>query len=307
MEQKHFIDIQNLIETSTELKASNAGAFEKGDIIQITEKIDGSNASIRYDEEIHTLRAFSRRLPLNESNTLNGFFDYVQTLRPFDFADTPDLVIFGEWLIKNKINYYPESYKKWYVYDIYDVTKNEWKSQTFVKGFCFAHDLQYVHVLYQGPFISWDHCRSFCHSPYYGTTQEGIVVKNITKLNKGLRLPVYLKIVNDEFKETKKVKEVKSPEVLASEAKAYELAGTIVTPRRVEKMLFALRDDGILPDKILPEDMKTVAKNLPKRVFDDCIKEENETVKAINALESIPFSKICNSLTMKTAKELILE
>lgn len=37
-------------------------------------------------------------------------------------------------------------------------------------------------------------------------------------------------------------------------------------------------DEGILPEKIEPQNMKIVAQNLPKRIFEDCVKEENELV-----------------------------
>lgn len=52
------------------LKDKYIMAFTKGEHITITEKIDGANASIAYDESTKTLRAFSRRQELNEKNTL---------------------------------------------------------------------------------------------------------------------------------------------------------------------------------------------------------------------------------------------
>ena len=117
MEQKKFMDISR-VKFGDELTPSNTGGFEVGDRIQITEKWDGSNASIRYDVETGKLVAFSRRLELTYNNTLNGFWNYVQTLNPDDYKDTPSYVIFGEWGVKNAIRYNPEAYGKWYVYDI---------------------------------------------------------------------------------------------------------------------------------------------------------------------------------------------
>lgn len=299
---KHFMDIEVLREFDTDIKVSNAKGFEVGDHIQITEKVDGSNASIQKIDG--KLVAFSRKQQLDEFNTLDGFYDYVQTLDPSDFED--NYVVFGEWLRKNKIVYEKENMHKWYVYDIYDLEKEEWKNQTFVKGFAIAHHLIYVNVLYDGPFISWDHCRTFMNSPHYGNRQEGIVVKNQDKLNDpNTRLPFYLKLVNDDFKESKAPKVPKTAEELAAEAQAGELARSIITSRRIEKMIFALRDEGIFPEKIEPKDMKLVAQNLPKRVYEDCMKEEIEVVNAINALEVQPFSKICGSVTMQIARELI--
>lgn len=78
-----------------ELTSSNTGGFEVGDIIQITEKWDGNNASIRYDIETGKLIAFSRRLELTFNNTLNGFWNYVQSLNAEDYKDTPNYVILG--------------------------------------------------------------------------------------------------------------------------------------------------------------------------------------------------------------------
>ena len=217
---KHYIDIQQLIEKDTELKESNCKAFVPGDMISITEKVDGSNASITIEDGV--LKAFSRKQELDETNTLDGFWNFVQTLKAEDFDQ--NLVIFGEWLRKNKIVYNPEAMHKWYVFDIYDKNTGTWKSQMFVKGYCIAHDLEYVHTLYEGPFISWDHCRTFMNSPIYGARQEGIVVKNISKLfDENNRQPSYLKLVNEDFKESHKVKTPKSPEELQEEARCRAL------------------------------------------------------------------------------------
>lgn len=297
---KHYIDIQAIIEKDTELKQSNARAFEVGDIIQITEKIDGSNASI--EKVDGKLLAFSRKQPLDEMNTLEGFYTYVQTLSPDDFEDK--YIVFGEWLRKNKIVYEKDNMFKWYVFDIFDKEAEAWMPQSFVKQFCADHNLTYVNVLYEGEFISWEHCRTFMHSPKYGDRQEGIVVKNQTKLNDpNNRQPFYLKLVNEDFKESKAPKPPKSAEELAEDERIRTLAESIVTERRVEKAIFRLRDDGVLPDKLQPSDMKLVAQKLPKAVYDDCVKEEKEVVDAIGA----KFGKVCGSITMAYARKIILE
>ena len=58
-----------------------------------------------------------------------------------------------------------------------------------------------------------------------------------------------------------------------------------------------------MPEKIEPQDMKIIAQNLPKRIFEDCVKEENELV--IEAGEF--FNKMCGSTTMNLARKIILE
>ena len=69
--------------------------------------------------------------------------------------------------------------------------------------------------------------------------------------------------------------------------------------REILKMI----DEGILPEKISPYDMKIVAKYLPRRIHDDCVKEEREMVMAAGEY----FGKFCSSATMKLARSIILE
>ena len=107
--------------------------------------------------------------------------------------------------------------------------------------------------------------------------------------------------MNESFKESKTPKVI-DPEKQAEKERAQALIDSIVTERRVEKMIFKLRDEGILPEIMTPQDMKTVAKNLPKRIYEDCIKEEPETVKAAGAFGS----KAIAGTAMKWAKKIIL-
>lgn len=78
---KKYIDIQVVRERETVLDditlPVNTGAFQVGDIISITEKMDGANASIRYDEKEDVLRAFSRNNELSKDQNLRGFWEYV--------------------------------------------------------------------------------------------------------------------------------------------------------------------------------------------------------------------------------------
>lgn len=307
VEMKKYIDIENLRDKDVDLgggltRKRNDLAFKPGNLISITEKIDGSNASIRYcDGE---LKSFSRRKPLNFSDTLAGFYTFVAGLNPAYYADTPNYVIFGEWLRKNKITYESDNMLKWYIYSIYDVEKEKWLTRDEVIAFAQQHDLTYIHELYYGPFISWDHCRSFMNSPHYGERQEGIVVRNMTALaDENCKYPHILKIVNEDFAETMKSRNrVVDPAVEAAKAESRMLMESIVTRNRIEKELFKMRDEGIIPEEIVPEDMGKVAKNLPKRIYEDCLKEEREIVMRAGEYAG----KACSSITMQIARDILL-
>lgn len=62
-------------------------------------------------------------------------------------------------------------------------------------------------------------------------------------------------------------------------AEAEEYIRMIVTDARVMKCYHKLVDDGILPEKFELKHMKHVAQNLPKAVYEDCVKEELEILK----------------------------
>jgi hypothetical protein len=310
MKQKHFIDIQNIREEDTELRNRNTYAFDNPCIIQITEKFDGSNACACYDEENDVMVAFSRKQELNFQNTLNGFWNYVQAFSDKTlemFIDYPNYRVFGEWSNKNKIIYNDTGkIKHWYVYDIYDTNLNIWLEQSVVKDFCKLANLEYIHELYYGEFISWEHCKSFMNSPAYGNKQEGIVIKRKGLTNwdsHDIKAPCYLKIVNEDFKESMKTKE-KIVDVERENAKeeARKIMESICTKNRVEKELFKMRDEGILPEKIEPTDFRTVAMNLPKRIYADLLKEELELIQQCGEFGG----KMCQQVSMSIAKDLIL-
>ena len=106
---KKYIDIQVVRERETVLEditlPVNTGAFQVGDIISITEKMDGANASIRYDEKEDVLRAFSRNNELSKDQNLRGFWEYVQKMDKEPFARYPHYIFFGEWLVKHTVIY----------------------------------------------------------------------------------------------------------------------------------------------------------------------------------------------------------
>lgn len=318
--QKKFIDIDYIREDdlvigkkedgTDAVRPKNTGAFEPGDIIQITTKIDGANTSISYDITTKKLEIFSRTNLLNTPGALRGFYDYIKTeVEPkADWSLCPDLVIFGEWCVGHSINSYNKDwYNKWRVYDIWSKNLNRYLPQSAVKKFCETRGLEYIEELYFGPFISWDHCRSFLNkSTAYGPEQEGIVIKNQSKLVKeDNRAPAYLKIVNERFKESqhsKKEKKPVDPEVEAVKAEAAKLTASIVTEARVRKLILKLVDEGKLPAELKPKDMGAVMKQLPKMCFDDCMKEELETVKQLGEYAG----KCIAAETAKQARKIVV-
>lgn len=75
-----------------------------------------------------------------------------------------------------------------------------------------------------------------------------------------------------------------------------------MTEQRVNKEINKMIDEGILPSEITPKEMSIVARNLPNRIYEDCVKEEPEIVYSAGKYAG----KIISSLSMMIAKNIIL-
>ncbi len=300
MIHKSFMDIKRLQE-------GFVPAFNKGDYIVIQEKIDGANCAIRYDSETDSVVAQSRKNILNIENNLRGFYEWTQTLNKDKIKRTlgDNLILFGEWLVPHSVEYPEDKYNHAYFYDIYDTDKEMYLSQLHVKLIVDTLGLTYAPVFYIGDFVSWEECIKFVGKTHLGGEYgEGIVVKNQTRLNDtDNRKPFYVKIVGEKFSETKghKVKKI-DPEKIKNMEENRKLAETIVTKARVGKLLNKFVDEGILPEDWGATDMPIIAKNLGKAVYEDCMKEEPETVKQV-----IDFGKTASVISMKISKKIMEE
>lgn len=304
--QKHYMKISRLVEEDTEFNERNTRGFQKGDIIQITEKYDGSNACVCWDADAEDVICFSRKRTLSEELPLNGFYHFVKNFSEETkqvFKNNPNYRVFGEWNNKVKIIYSDTPNKHWYVFDIYDTETEKWLHQDKVHEFCKEAGLEEIHEVYYGEFKDWEHCKSFLRHPHYGDTQEGVVVKNMSKLNvEDKYSPFYIKIVDKQFLESKRVKEVKKKNKDENFEFAKVIAESVVTKNRVEKNMLKLINEGELPSTITAKEMGKVVRLLPKVVYEDCLAEEKQSVDACGEY----FPKLCSSITVHYAKHFIL-
>ena len=245
-------------------------------------------------------------------------FDYITDIEYVGIEDCYDIAMTGgenlanfianNFIVhncKNAISYPAEVMNQFYVFDIWDIEKGEYTPWSFTKFIADNLGFKTVPLFYDGKFTSWEDIYSYVGKTKLGATPcgEGVVIKSQDRLdNKFSGTPAYVKIVAKEFSEvhsSKPQKEI-NPEKLAARKAAEELAATIVTKRRIEKQIFRLIEDNIISENWDEKSLGVIAKNLPRAVYNDCVKEEPEIVSQIE-----DFGKICGSLTMKLAREMI--
>ena len=290
MDMKKYRDIERLKERYFDL-------FTSGDQISITEKIDGANAAIRYDSETDSIVAQSRNNILNVSNTLRGFYEFTQTLDKNIIKEClgDDLILYMEWLVPHTVKYPEDRYHRAYVFDVYSISQEKYLDTHIAYEIADKLGIPKVPVFYEGEFISYEHCRSFVgRTELGGEYGEGVVIKGNNKS---------LKFVGEKFAESHnhKVKEI-SIEELEAQAHRLQITESIVTKARVHKILNKLVDENIIEQDWDEKSLGIISKHLPKLIFEDCVKEESETVKLVS-----DFGKLAAKTAMRLSREICEE
>lgn len=282
---KKYTDIVRLGHRST------VGVLDEGDYIEISEKLDGANSSFKLNEE-NKIDTFSRNGPVNESNTLRGYYNWIkENIKPELL--NPRYRYFGEYLCSHKITYKPEYYQKFYLFSIYDDELQEYLPIDIMESEALRLNINTAPILYKGKYISFEHLMSFVGKSdmaiNYG---EGIVVKN-TKYKDRNGEQCFVKLVHEEFVEIQKQKPPKDPNRPATPEQ--EFANMCVTNARVDKMLHKLVDEGIIESDFGIEDMRLILSNLGNIIYEDILKEESDSLPEnyeVQALRKAIGSKI---------------
>ncbi|ODP28231.1 hypothetical protein PTI45_02388 [Paenibacillus nuruki] len=270
-EMKKYMSVVRLGHKTTE------NVLQLGDPIIIQEKLDGANGSFKLEEG--KIVAFSRNEQLTEQNNLQGFYEWTQTLD----ADLlrSDVVYFGEWLTKHKINY-GDLTKQFFLFDLYDVEKEKYIHFTEVKKEAERLELRLIPVFYEGEYQSLEHLESFIGQTALGVKKgEGIVVKNVDYQDVyGNQL--FVKLVIDAFKEVQRIKKPKDPNFQSAEIEAVK---SVLTTARVEKWIYKLIDEGSLQANFGIQDMALILKQLSSRIVEDILQEESEQIASFDLKE----------------------
>lgn len=269
---KRYLKIQNvrendIIVNKTLTLPANVGAFKENDTVSVTELLCGLQTHVRYNSEDDRLDCFSKSSQLSSDNKLCGFYDYVRKLDIEPFKRYSSYEFYGEWLVPNKCDYNKDKQYQWYLFSVYNHDTNKWLPQSFVKGFATKYHLNYVHELYFGPFLGWDHVFSLSNNSNYGPYSKGVVIKNQTALEEG-RNPHVLKYVKSD--KIVKTCDSKNEDYLLHKKDVFTCVDSLITKTVVIDICDDLFDKGILPDVITKNDMCLVSNILPKAIYDMC-------------------------------------
>ena len=251
--------------------------IEKGELVVIQEKLDGSNTAIYNDNG--KLRLFSRSNELKGEDGLGGFVRYMKARENKILDNLPvGYVLYGEWLEQGKIPYNSLAkqgkIEPYYAFDLVkELIDKPAEDEDFTRVFASIKEmrevasrigLRTVPELDVINFTNYEELKQKYvdsqKSALDGTDciREGIVIKALDGAKR-------IKIVGDTFQEVKSIKntETKSP---------FAFLDKYITPMRINKFLTAI---GI--DKPTKENYREIFKKLDV-IADDIIVEEKEQI-----------------------------
>lgn len=251
--------------------------FNKGDIIEVTEKLDGANFSFTKDEN-GRMRYFSRNNEVT-GGVFRGAIPYVQ--EKIDNAPhfSPDFTFYGEWLVRHRVNYKEGFANTFNLFDIWMKKHQAYAPREAVYVTADIFGFNTPQVLYRGEYQSIEHLREMVGKSdiAVGMLGEGIVIRNITQ-------GTICKWVRDGFMEhmiPKVVKQVNNEIISYIEQ--------FMTEGRIAKFLHKGIDEGVY-ESFEKKNMGLIMKYCVGAIVHDVLIEESEVILPEHREEFIKVS-----------------
>lgn len=233
-----------------------------GDIIEVTEKLDGANASIKMENGV--IKKFSRNMEVTIDNDLRGFYRWVDDNIDINLMPDDRYIIFGEWLVSHRIKYKEEFLNEFYAFDVYDCITEKYLSRTDAYDIIDNLGLRRPKVLFYGGFISYPELEKLVGVTEFGIDGgEGIVIRSLTRRT-------ISKWVRPDLRE---IKDIKMDRLDPSEVNLY--LQNVLTIERVRKILCKGFDEGIYKD-FNASSYGDIIRYTTKESLIDILEEENE-------------------------------
>jgi len=264
----------------------NRDLFNAGRVF-IEEKLDGANIRIFIVNGKYVVGSRNVQITSDDGELQNERFrkvyDYIaEKLKGKDLSAYNGLVLFGEGMIQHTLTYDWDRIPKYIMYDVYDTNAERWLHINEVIN--IAEKLGFkmprlVGVLRAEELRNMKIDDSIVpKSEYREGYAEGIVFKNYDVHPDDV---VFAKYVRSEFREQNKIAFGGSRKYAKNDTE--KVLFQCVTNRRIEKVIYALLNDGHTLDMQL-------MKYLPKAVWEDVIEECARDI--MNSKYVIDFQKL---------------
>ncbi|MFA4953563.1 MAG: RNA ligase family protein [Candidatus Pacearchaeota archaeon] len=157
--------------------------------VEVYEKLDGGNVQVRmYNGRILagnranylTSKFISSKSHTPECRWFEGFLKWAS--KNYSFCNLPeDKIIFGEWLAKHTLDYFPDCHNKFYLVDIFDIPSQRFIPYNDAKAMSNNLDIENIRFLnpvHRGIVNLQKLERLVDKSDYCSGKMEGVVIKD---------------------------------------------------------------------------------------------------------------------------------
>ena len=315
-EFRKFPKIKRLNEEEKEYHKSHHDSLidciRKGQIFNISEKLDGTNCGIeiiKTDKDNFQYKLLTHNYYIGDIDTngnpiedMRGFKTHAETilipkLKTW-LQDTKQchIYLYGEWLVSHLVQYQDHMWNHWYLFSIYDALANREYALPDRQMVAEETGLDMPEIFFDSdrPEITPDWLKSYVgksNDTLDHTDGEGIVVECA-----GRRA----KIRVDQFREVKRIKKPSKPMTPSQKFIAETL-----TDARAHKMILKFRDENRLPEAIDFNHFGQIAKPLGQALWNDIMEEEADNLPV--DFDEKEARKALNKKVPSYVKELIFK
>jgi len=260
-------------------------------------KIDGTNASVWYENEQIKAGSRNRELSLEKDNA--GFFEWViqnKAIQEF-LQEHSDLRLFGEWLVPHSLKTYrDDAWRRFYVFDV--MRGDDYLHFEEYKPLLDIYGIDYIPALFVAKNANYEQFVKTLESNVFLIKDgqgagEGVVIKNYSYKNRFGR-QTWAKIVTSEFKE-KHIKEMGAMPIKGQRMIEEEIVDKYVTTALCEKELAKLEQEGFTSNMI-PRLLNTIFYNLVKEDCWNFVKEHKNPTINFRTLNHLCITKVKEKL-----------
>ena len=151
--------------------------------IEVYEKLDGGNTQIRkYKGRVlcGNRSGFLKNPKYFTQDWFKSFQDWA--LSNYSFYNLPEnLIVYGEWLAKHTLDYYPQFTDNFFLIDVFDLDSKRfipYENAVELLNDLNVKKVNFLEILAAGRFNFEDLEELICGSKYRNGDKEGIVIKN---------------------------------------------------------------------------------------------------------------------------------